>query len=128
MALARETAERNAKASQAKIEEDEQRLAMAESNMKKMLSKVNEETRNVEAAIQDLQRAQEEADAGLDGQLSNLKSGGLVKQATLAGAVLFTMRSGVETIGFLGGDPSHTMPALIQGALAILCFVAFLVL
>jgi hypothetical protein len=128
MSLAKQSAERNARASQAKIEEDEQRLAMAETNMKKMLARVNQETRNVEEAIEDLRRAQEESEGGLDGKLSSLKSGGVVKQAALAGALLFTLRAGVDTIGFLGGDPSHAFPALLQGALAIVCIVAFVFL
>jgi hypothetical protein len=128
MSLAKQSAERNARASQAKIEEDEQRLAMAETNMKKMLARVNQETRNVEEAIEDLKRAQEESEGGLDGTLSSLKSGGVVKQAALAGALLFTLRAGVDTIGFLGGDPSHAFPALLQGALAIVCIVAFVFL
>ena len=126
--LARESAERSAKISQARIDEDEERLALAEQNMKKMLAKVNAETRNVEVAIEDLKRAQEEADGGIDSQLSSLKSGGLIKQATLAGTLLFTLRAGIDTIGFLGGDPSHAFPALLQGALAIVCLVAFLFL
>jgi hypothetical protein len=126
MSLARQSAERNAKISQTKIDEDEQRLALAEQNMKKLLAKVNEETRNVQVAIDDLQRAQEEAEGGFDSQLSSLKSGGLIKQAALAGAVLFTLRSGVDTIGFLGGDPSHALPAILQGALALVCIIALL--
>jgi hypothetical protein len=125
MSLARQNAERNAKASQTRIEEDEQRLALAEANMKNLLTKVNEETRNVEKAIADLKRAQEESEGGLDGQLSSLKSGGLVKQAALAGALLFTLRAGVDTVGFLGGDPSFAFPALLQAALAIICIVGF---
>lgn len=128
MALARESAERNAKKSQARIDEEEQRLAMAEANMKKMLAKVNQETQNVEDAIEDLKRAQLESEGGIDGQLSNLKSGGLIKQATLAGALLFTLRAGVDTIDFVGGDPSHAFPALVQGALAIVCIIAFIAL
>lgn len=128
MSLARESAERNAKASQAKIDQEEQRLALAEANMKKMLARVNQETRNVEDAIEDLKRAQEESEGGLDGQLSSLKSGGVVKQAALAGALLFTLRAGVDIIGFLGGDSSHAFPALVQGALAILCIVGFIFL
>ncbi|KAG7348117.1 hypothetical protein IV203_016822 [Nitzschia inconspicua] len=128
MLLARQSAERNAKVSQAKIEEDEQRLALAEANMKKMLERVNRETRNVEEAIADLKRAQEESEGGLDGQLSSIKSGGVVKQAALAGALLFTLRAGVDTVGFLAGDPSHAFPALLQGALAIICIVSFIFL
>jgi len=127
-ALVRESAERNSKASRAKIEQDEQRLAMAEANMKKMLERVNQESRNVEEAIQDLKRAQEESDGGFGGQLSSLRKGGLIKQATLVGALLFTMRSGIDTIGFVGGDPSHAFPALLQGALAIVFIVGFMVL
>jgi hypothetical protein len=125
MQLARESAERNAKKSAAMIEQEEARLAVAESNMKKMLAKVNQETKNVEHAIEDLKRAQLESEGGLDGQLSNLKSGGLIKQASLAGALLFTLRAGVDTIGFVAGDPSHALPALVQGALAIVCIIAF---
>ncbi|KAL3921649.1 MAG: hypothetical protein SGILL_002638 [Bacillariaceae sp.] len=128
MELARESAERNSKEAEARIAEDEQRLAMADENMKKMLARVNKETQNVEDAIEDLKRAQIESEGAIDGQLSNLKSGGLVKQATLAGALLFTLRAGVDTIGFVGGDPSHAFPALLQGALAIVCIIAFIAL
>ena len=96
--------------------------------MKKMLTRVNAETKNVEVAIEDLKRAQEDTEGGIDTQLVDLKSGGLVKQAALAGALLFTFRGGAEAIGFIGGDPSHALPALIQGALAILCIVGFIFL
>lgn len=126
--LARLDAERNAKVSQEKIDEDEQRLELANSNMKKMLSRVNEESTNVENAIEELKRVQEESDRGLDSQLVDLKRGGLIKQATLVGGVLFTFRSGAEIIGFLAGDPSHAVPALIQGALAVLCIFSFIFL
>jgi hypothetical protein len=128
MSLARQSAERGAKESQEKIVMDEQRLALAEANMKMMLTKVNEETRNVEEAIAELKRAQEESEAGLNGQLSSLKSGGLVKQASLVGALLFTLRAGVDTFGFLGGEPSFAFPALLQGALAIIFIVGFIFL
>jgi len=124
--LAQETAERSAKASQEKIEEDEKRLEIAQDNMKKMINRVNEESRNVEKAMEELKRAQEESERGLDSQLVDLKRGGIIKQAILVGAILFTFRSGAETIGFLGGDLSHAVPALIQGALAIICIVGFI--
>jgi hypothetical protein len=128
MALAREQADRNAKATQQKMDEDEQRMALAEANMERILGRVSSETRNVERAIEDLKRAQDAAQGGLDGKLSSLKSSGLVKQAALAGALLFTLRSGVETMALAGGDPTHVLPALIQGALAIACLAAFLFL
>merc|ERR1712238_8762 len=126
--LARENAERNAKTSRERIKEDEQRFEIAQGNVKKMLSRVNEETKNVETAIEDLRLAQEESEGGLDTQLVDLKSGGLIKQSTLVGSLLFTFRSGTETIGFLGGDPSHAVPALVQGVLAIICIVGFIFL
>lgn len=126
--LAKEQAERNSQANQEKTEDYEQRMVAAQSNMRKMLDRVNEETQAVEDAIEDLRRAQAETEGGIDSQLVDLKSGGLVKQATLAGALLFTLRSGIETIGFLGGDPSHAVPALIQGVIAIACIAAFIFL
>lgn len=128
MSIARESAERKAKETEARMEEEERRLASAEANMKKMLSKVNEETLNVQKAIEDLKRAQLESEQGLDSQLSELKSGGLIKQATLVGSLLFTFRAGVETIGFLAGDVSHAYPALVQGAIAIVCLMCFIFL
>lgn len=127
-ALAKEQAERNSLANLEKIEENEKRMEVAQGNMKKMLEKVNEETRAVEEAIEDLKRAQAATEGGIDSQLVDLKSGGLVKQAALAGGLLFTLRSGAETIAFLAGDPSHALPALIQGALAIAFIIGFVFL
>mmetsp|Transcript_5229 Transcript_5229/g.15213 ORF Transcript_5229/g.15213 Transcript_5229/m.15213 type:complete len:373 (-) Transcript_5229:348-1466(-) len=126
--LAKEQAERNSKASFEKTEEYEKRMEIAQGNMKKMLERVNQESKNVEEAIEDLKRAQAESEGGIDSQLVDLKSGGLVKQAALTGALLFTFRSGVETIAFVAGDPSHALPALIQGAIALACIVGFIFL
>lgn len=127
-ALAKEQAERNSKVSLERIEENERRMEMAQGNVKKMLTKVNAETKAVEDAIEDLKIAQQDSEGGIDTQLVGLKNGGLVKQAALAGSLLFTLRSGSEVVGFLAGDPSHAVPALIQGALAIACIVGFVFL
>jgi len=127
-ALAKEQAERNSKTSLDRIEETEKRMEVAQGNMKKMLDKVNAETQAVENAIDDLRNAQTASEGGIDDQLVSLKTGGLAKQAALAGGLLFTLRSGAETIAFLSGDPSHVLPALIQGALAIACIVGFIFL
>lgn len=124
--LSKASAQRNSKESEEKIKEDEERLAAAEANMKKMLQKVNDETKNVEAAIEDLKRAQEEMGGGVDGQLLDLKSGGIIKQATLVGSLLFSFRSLVDGIAFLEGDTSHLVPAIAQGGIALVC-VALLV-
>lgn len=126
MALAKESAERNAKKSRDKISEDEERLAAAEDNMRKMLAKVNEETNNVELAIEDLKQVQADMDGGVDDKLNSLKSGGIVKQATLVGALLFTLRSGTDAILYIGGDASHLLPAMVQAGIALVCFVAFM--
>ena len=72
--------------------------------------------------------AQAEIDSDAVGQLAGLKSGGIIKQATLVGALLFTIRSVTEGVLFMGGDSSHMMPAAIQGAIAVVCLVAFLFL
>ena len=128
MALAKESATRNAKKSQERIDEDQQRLAAAENNMRKMLERVNQETRNVESAIEDLKQAQVELEGGVDDKLSDLRSGGIVKQATLVGTLLFSLRSVVEGIAYLGGDATHLMPAVIQGAIAVVCLIAFIFL
>jgi len=96
--------------------------------MEKMLAKVNEETKNVEDAIEDLKRAQVEMDGGVDSQLSSLKSGGIIKQASLVGTLLFTLRSGIDGVAFIAGDSSHLLPATVQAAIAVVCLVAFIFL
>lgn len=107
------------------MEEDQQRLNMAEKSMKKMLAKVSAETKVVEEAIKDLEEAQASIDKDAVGQLVGLKSGGLVKQGAIVGALLFSVRSFAEGIGFFAGDSSHLLPAILQAAIAVVCLVAF---
>ncbi len=128
MTLAMESAARNAKESQERFDGERERLAAAEENMRKMLDKVNQEAKNVETAIEDLKRAQVEMEGGVDDKLMSLKSGGIVKQATLVGTLLFSLRSFVEGVAYLGGDATHFMPAVIQGVIAVVCFIVFLLL
>lgn len=128
MELAKESAARNAKKSQDRIEVEQERLAAAEANMRKLLDKVNQETRNVETAIEDLRKAQTDTEGGVDDQLMSLKNGGIVKQATLVGTLLFSLRSVAEGVAYVGGDTAHLMPAVVQGAIAIVCLIAFLFL
>jgi hypothetical protein len=126
--LAASSALENSKLSEERIRQDEARLAVAEGNMKKMLARVNSETKNVEQAITDLRNAQTASDGGVDGQLIDLKSGGLVKQTTLVGTLLFSLRSVVDGIAFLAGDQTHLMPAIIQGGIALVCLAVFIFL
>jgi hypothetical protein len=91
--------------------------------MEKMLQKVNEETLEVEKAVRDLKAAQEELS---DDPLYKLRNGGIVKQASLVGTALFSVRAITEIAAMTGpnGD-AHTLPALIQGAIALLCAAYF---
>jgi hypothetical protein len=107
---------------------EQERLAAAEATMRKLLEKVNKETKNVETAIEDLRKAQIDTEGGVDDKLMSLKSGGIVKQATLVGTLLFSLRSFVEGVAYLGGDTTHLLPATVQGAIAIVCLIAFLFL
>lgn len=128
MAMAKDSAKKNSEQSAKKIEEDQQRLAIAEANMRKMLDKVNQETKNVALAIDDLKKVQVETEGGLDSQLVDLKSGGFAKQATLVGTLLFGLRSTAEAVAFLGGDASHLFPAMVQAVIALVCLAAFVFL
>jgi len=128
MELAKETAARNAKQSQDRMDVEQERLAAAEANMRKLLEKVNQETKNVEMAIEDLRQAQVDIQGGVDDKLTSLKSGGIIKQATLVGTLLFSVRSLAEGVVYLGGDATHLMPAVVQGVIAVVCLIAFLFL
>ena len=96
--------------------------------MKKMLAKVDQETKEVEKAIEELKQAQAAMDSDTVGQLAGLKSGGIVKQATLVGALLFSIRAFTDGVLFMGGDSSHMMPAAVQAVIALACFAAFMFL
>jgi hypothetical protein len=115
---AKESAIKSAAKSQLAIQNDLQRMEQAENSMEKMIQKVNFETTQVEKAVQDLKKAQESYDSD---PIMKMLNGGIIKQSALAGAILFTLRSGTDTFLMLGGDSSHALPALIQGALAIVC-------
>ena len=105
---------------------EEERLAQAEGSVSRLLIKVKEETQGVEQAMAELQMAQEEL---LDDPLmkaADLKSGGIVKQGALAGALLFSFRSLGELFLMMGpnGD-EHGISAAVQGVIAIACAAYF---
>jgi hypothetical protein len=110
------------------MERDQQRMALAEENMKRMLEKVDKETKVVEKAVEELKQAQADMESDSMGKLISLKSGGIIKQATFVGALLFTIRSVGDGLLLMGGDASHMMPLVIQGAIALVCLAAFLFL
>lgn len=105
-------------------EEPDARLEAAERSMQAMLNRVNQERSNVEQAVQDLQRAQEQE----TNVLLNLKQSP-VKQGALIGFLLFTFRSLAESYAALSsGDPSEWTVALVQGAIALVCAAVFYLL
>lgn len=106
------------------MDEDARRLSQAEDSMVKMLQKVKKETEEVDRAVADLKAAEAELDKDF---LFRLRSGGIVKQTSLVGLVLFSFRSIVDTIASVS-DPSHMTPALIQGGIAIVCAAVFFLL
>ncbi len=114
-----ELTEESAKARNNALKNEEQRLAEAEGSVSRLLNKVKEETLEVEKAMEDLQKAQEQL---LDDPLmkaAELRSGGIVKTASLAGALLFSFRSVGELIV---ADPTA---AAIQAVIAVACAVYF---
>eukprot|EP00978_Attheya_sp_CCMP212_P000526 scaffold1048_cov59-Attheya_sp.AAC.8 len=114
--LSRDTAEARANVSKG----DEMRLDEAEASVSRMIGKVDNETREVEKALKDLQEAQSALTADPLGQLSDLKQGGVVKQGALVGALLFAVRSITEAVAVVGdGGDAHILPAAIQGGLAL---------
>ena len=117
------SAQQNA-ASRMELEaENEKRMQVAQESMENMLKKVNQETLEVEKAVRDLKAAQEEL--GQD-PLYKLKSGGIVKQASLVGTALFSVRAVTELAAMAGPNgEAHTLPALIQGVIALVCAAYF---
>lgn len=121
--MAKASAQQNA-ANRMQLEaENEQRMQVAQESMENMLKKVSQEQKEVEKAVVDLKAAQEEL--GQD-PLYKLKSGGIVKQASLVGTALFFVRALTEVAAMAGPNGQvHTMPALIQGAIALVCAAYF---
>ena len=103
---------------------DAKRLAVAENAMQDKLELVNKEAQEVAKAVADL----EEAKKGLDdNMLLKLREGGIPKQLSLVGLLLFSVRSILDTVASFS-DETHFSAALIQGGLAVVCAIAFFVL
>mmetsp|Transcript_17543 Transcript_17543/g.25968 ORF Transcript_17543/g.25968 Transcript_17543/m.25968 type:complete len:255 (+) Transcript_17543:168-932(+) len=115
--FANETSEKSAARVESAIKEEQARLERAQASMSKIIDKVNKETAEVEKAVQELKEAQMSSS---NDALTTLANGGVIKQGALAGTILFTVRSALETFYVLCGDSSHAIPALIQGALALI--------
>lgn len=114
------------------IESEKQRISEAEESVTRLIQKVAKETDEVQKAMDDLEAAKDDASGqGSAGSIENtaidLKKGGLVKQASLVGGLLFGSRAVTETILVLGspyGD-EHFVSAIVQAAIALACAAYF---
>jgi len=122
LAQARATA--NAQQAQDTAEQDAARLAAAEASAQAMMKNVQKETAAVEQAVQEFQKAQAALDQDF---ITKLRRGGPVKQASLVGLALFSVRSILDSLVALN-DPSYLPVALIQGVIAIVCAAIFFLL
>ena len=105
---------------------EEQRLAEAEGSVSRLLDKVKDETQEVEKAMEDLQKAQEELLNDPLMKAADMRSGGIVKTASLSGALLFSFRSVGDLLLLAGPDGAdHGMAAAIQAVIAIACAAYF---
>ncbi|KAL7428629.1 hypothetical protein ACHAXM_002683 [Skeletonema potamos] len=107
------------------IESEKQRLSEAEESVSRLIQTVAARTDEVQKAMEELERAKNEAGDGSGGGIEKtalaLKQGGLIKQASLVGGLLFGSRAFTETILVLGspngGD--HVLAAIAQAAIAL---------
>ena len=106
--------------------EEEERLLRAESSVSRLLSKVNDESKQMEDAMKELQQAQVRIGQDPLLKVANFKNAGIVKQSLLALSILFSFRSISDLIviatGSINGDVTSV---LIQFGLAFVCAVAF---
>lgn len=124
-ALAKASAEQRSKVAMdnAADEETQERLAQAEASMEKQLTRVDKERVEVEKAVADLQKAKEDLDVEMQ------KSGNILKPASLAGVLLFSVRAALDAVAMMGGgidSEAHMTAALIQGGIALVCAAYFL--
>ena len=121
--LSKKSATKNAQAAANTLQGEAERLQKAEQSMQVQLDKVELERSQVEKAVADLEQTNTELDRDF---MLKLKRGGLPKQASLVGFVLFSVRSILDSVvAVTSNDPSHLSSALIQGGVAIICAIAF---
>jgi len=109
------------------LDEDEARLREAENSVARLVDKVKQETLEVERAVKELQQAQEQFGGDPLTKAADLKKAGIVKQAALVGAILFSFRSIGELLlvaqqqGGTGDVEGHSVAAAIQALIALAC-------
>mmetsp|Transcript_9696 Transcript_9696/g.16032 ORF Transcript_9696/g.16032 Transcript_9696/m.16032 type:complete len:417 (+) Transcript_9696:111-1361(+) len=109
------------------IESEKQRLSEAEESVSRLIQTVAARTNEVQEAMEELERARNEAGDGSGGGIEktalDLKQGGLIKQAALVGGLLFGSRAFTETILVVGSSNGgdHVVAAIAQAAIALVC-------
>lgn len=126
--LAQDQADARAQSSNANVllVDDTERIQKAQDSMSMQLQKVEQERKNVEEAVNALKTARHELDQNF---IIRLKAGGIPKQVSLAGLVLFGARSMLDSVtAVYTGDETVLEVALVQGAIAFVCAIAFFLL
>ena len=109
------------------FKESEQRLADAEQSVSRLMNTVSKETAEVEKALADLERERAKLDSSPLTKIAGLKEGGIVKQMSFVGLVLFSLRTVTEVLQIAGPyGESHAAAAAIQGVIALACGAYFL--
>lgn len=104
------------------LAEDDKRLKEAEESVEKLVAKVRKETLEVEEAVKNLEAVQAELSKDPVMRAVSIKSGGIVSQGALVGAILFSFRSVAELFMLSGPDgSSHIVPAAVQALIAAAC-------
>jgi hypothetical protein len=114
------------------LDTEKQRISEAEESVKRLIQKVARETEQVEMAMEELELAKNQVSGqggsgGIEETALDLKKGGLIKQASLVGGLLFGSRAITELILVVGspyGD-EHFIPAIIQAVIALVCAAYF---
>ncbi|KAL9181502.1 hypothetical protein ACHAXT_010307 [Thalassiosira profunda] len=113
------------------LELEKQRISEAEESVSRLIQKVARETDAVQQAMEDLELAKNQASGEGSGSIEDtaldLKKGGIVKQASLVGLLLFGSRAVTETILVVSSPygEQHFVPAALQAAIALACAAYF---
>lgn len=113
---------------------EKQRISEADESVSRMIRAVASRTDDVQKAMEELELAKNQASGGKGGSGSieetalTLKKGGIIKQASLVGGLLFGSRAFTETILVLNSQygEEHFIPALAQLFIALACATYFL--
>ena len=108
------------------FKENEERLKDAEQSVSRLMNTVSKETSEVERALADLERERSKLDSSPLAKIAGLKEGGIVKQMSFVGLVLFSLRTVTEILQIAGPNgESHATAAAIQGVIALACGAYF---